>query len=190
MKRINQKCVFLDRDGVINVHDGYCTDPKSFILLEGVPEAIKLLNENNYLVVVASNQGAIARGLLTEQTLYEIHNKMKAQLAGHDAFVDAIYYCPHHPDGRIKELAFRCNCRKPMPGMLLEAAAKFNIDFSKSWLVGDSSSDVLAGQAVGVKTIKLPTTETTSDKSCNPNYKCKNLLEAVHYILLEMGEKS
>jgi len=179
-----QKCIFLDRDGVINVHNGYCTTPEKFILHQGAGEAIKMINQSEYLAIVVTNQGKISRGWCTEETLREIHNKMETQLSKHGAYVDAIYYCPHHPKGTIKELAIDCECRKPKAGMFLKAAEKFNINFSKSWLIGDSSTDIIAGQAVGVKTIKLPATEAKSDvPRCHPDYICENLIEAVKIII-------
>lgn len=154
-----QRAVFLDRDGTINKYVGFLKDIDQFELIEGVPEAIKVFNELGFLVIVVTNQPVIARGEISESELDEIHNKMETLLGNKGAIVDAIYYCPHHPDkgykGEKTELKIQCNCRKPKPGMLYEAANRYNIDLERSWMVGDSESDVYAGIAAGCKTVLL-----------------------------------
>ncbi len=154
-----QKAVFLDRDGTINKYVGFLTDINDFELIEYVPKAIKIMNELGYLVIVVTNQPVIARGELSEKGLEEIHNKMETLLGEQGAYVDAIYYCPHHPDsgyeGEVKELKVECECRKPKPGMLIQAAVKFNIDLNQSYMVGDSENDVLAGKAAGCLTVLI-----------------------------------
>ncbi len=159
--REKQKAVFLDRDGTINKYVGFLTDIAQFQLNEGVAKAIKLLNEAGYLVIVVTNQPVLARGDVTFPELKEIHNKMETLLGKEGAYVDGIYYCPHHPDkgfeGEVPELKIDCDCRKPKPGLLLKAAEDFNIDLSQSWMVGDSENDRLAGQNAGTKTKLLET---------------------------------
>lgn len=151
-----QKAVFLDRDGVINKYVGFLTNIDQFELNDGVTEAIKKINSKGYLAIVVTNQPVIARGEVTLYELEEIHNKMETLLGLDGAYLDAVYYCPHHPhkgyEGEVPELKIECECRKPKPGMLLQAARDFNIDLSKSWMVGDGENDILAGMNAGCKT--------------------------------------
>lgn len=154
--RNKQKAVFLDRDGTINKYVGFLQDIDKFELLQGVDEAIKKLNMAGYLVVVITNQPVIARGEVSYEELQMIHNKMETLLGKSGAYVDAVFYCPHHPHkgyaGEVAELKKECDCRKPKPGMLLEAAVKFNIDLGQSWMVGDGENDIRAGAAAGCRT--------------------------------------
>ena len=125
-------------------------------LIPGVSEAVKTINQSGYLAVVVTNQPVIARGEVTEAGLNMIHNKMETLLGNDGAYLDAIYYCPHHPDkgfeGEIPELKMECSCRKPKPGLLIKAAEDLNIDLNRSWMVGDSESDIKAGKAAGCRT--------------------------------------
>lgn len=151
-----QKAIFLDRDGTINKYVGFLRDADEFELIDGVSEAIKSVNNSGYLAIVVTNQPVIARGEVTFHELNEIHNKMETLLGLDGAYLDGIYFCPHHPhkgfDGEIPELKIECECRKPKPGMLLKAAEDFNIDLSQSWMIGDSENDILAGISAGCKT--------------------------------------
>lgn len=151
-----QKAVFLDRDGTINKLVGFLRNIDEFELLPNVPEAIRRINSSGYLAIVVTNQPVIARGEVSVSELEEIHNKMETLLGHEGAYLDAICYCPHHPhkgfDGEIPELKIECDCRKPKPGMLLQAANDFNIDLSQSWMIGDSENDILAGKSAGCKT--------------------------------------
>ena len=148
-----QKAVFLDRDGTINKYVGFLKKPEQFELIPGVAEAIKKINKSGYLAIVVTNQPVIARGDCTWEGLQEIHNKMETKLGKEGAFVDAIYICPHHKDkgfeGERPEYKFDCECRKPKPGLLLQAAKDFNIDLSQSIMIGDSENDVKAGENAG-----------------------------------------
>lgn len=150
-----QKAVFLDRDGTINKYVGFLMKPEEFELLPGVAEAIKLINSSGYLAIVVTNQPVIARGDVTWAGMEEIHNKMETELGKNGAYVDAIYFCPHHPhkgfEGEVEELKIDCDCRKPKPGMLLKAAEDYNIDLSQSYMIGDTDSDVEAGKAAECK---------------------------------------
>ncbi len=154
-----QKAIFLDRDGTLNKYVGFLRNIEEFELLPGVTEAIKKINASGYLAIVVTNQPVIARGEVTYDELEEIHNKMETLLGQEGVYVDAIYYCPHHPhkgyEGEIPELKFECECRKPKPGMLLQAAKDFNIDLTQSWMIGDGENDVAAGCAAGCKTALL-----------------------------------
>ena len=174
-----QKAVFFDRDGVINKYVGFLRNIDDFELLDGVSKAIRKINESGYLAIVVTNQPVIARGEVSFAELTEIHNKMETLLGEDGAYLDAIYFCPHHPDkgfdGEIPELKFDCDCRKPKPGMLIKAAKEFNIDLTKSWMVGDSDSDIMAGKNAGCSTVLIG----ESDE----NMCASNLLEAVDYII-------
>ena len=150
-----QKAIFLDRDGTINKMVGFVTRPEQFELLPDVAKAIKAINKSGYLAIVITNQPVIARGDCTFEQLQTIHNKMEMELGKEGAFVDAIYVCPHHTDkgfsGERPEYKCDCDCRKPKPGLLLQAAKDFNIDLSQSYMIGDSDRDVKAGKNAGVK---------------------------------------
>ena len=150
-----QKAIFLDRDGTINKYVGFLRNIEDFELIEGVAEAIKFINQSGYLAIVVTNQPVIARGEVTWEELNEIHKKMATLLGKEGAYVDGIYICPHHPDkgfeGERPEYKIDCNCRKPKPGLLLQAAKDFNIDLSESYMIGDSHRDVEAGENAGVK---------------------------------------
>ena len=151
-----QKAIFLDRDGTINRYVGFLRKIDEFELIEGVSQAISLINQSAFLTVVVTNQPVIARGEVTEDELTEIHHKMETLLGKDGAYIDDLYYCPHHPhkgyEGEIESLKIDCECRKPKPGMLLQAAKDHHIDLSASWMIGDSENDILAGKAAGCKT--------------------------------------
>lgn len=148
-----QKAVFLDRDGTINQYVGFLKNIEEFTLIPGVAEAVRKMNESGYLVIVVTNQPVIARGEVSLEELDEIHRKMETLLGEEGAYVDAVYYCPHHPDkgfeGERPEYKIECDCRKPKPGMLLRAAEEYHIDLAQSWMVGDSIQDIEAGKAAG-----------------------------------------
>ena len=150
-----QKAIFLDRDGTINKYVGFLRNIDDFELIEGSSEAIKKINQSCYLAIVVTNQPVIARGEVTWEELNEIHKKMETLLGKDGAYIDGIYICPHHPDkgfeGERPEYKIDCDCRKPKPGLLLQAAKDFNIDLSGSYMIGDSQRDVEAGENAGVK---------------------------------------
>ena len=153
--RNKQKAIFLDRDGTINKYVGFLRHINDFDLIEGVADAIKLINQSEYLAIVVTNQPVIARGEVSWEELNEIHQKMTTLLGKAGTYVDSIYICPHHPDkgfeGERPEYKIDCSCRKPKPGLLLQAAKDFNIDLSQSVMIGDSTRDVEAGRAAGCK---------------------------------------
>lgn len=150
-----QKAIFLDRDGTLNKYVGFLKDIDDFELLPGVSEAIKKINESGYLAIVITNQPVIARGDVTFDELQQIHNKMETLLGNDGAYVDSIYYCPHHPDkgfeGEVKELKIDCDCRKPKPGLIYKAMQDFNIDLSESWMIGDTEVDQKLAENLGLK---------------------------------------
>ena len=172
-----QKAIFLDRDGTINKYVGFLTDINEFELLDGVTEAIKMINESGYLAIVVTNQPVIARGEVSVEELQEIHNKMETLLGQAGAYIDDIFYCPHHPhkgyEGERPEYKIECECRKPKPGMLLAAEEKYNIDLRESWMIGDGENDIEAGKNAGCNVCVVGNAEIENV----PRYK--NLLECV-----------
>ena len=148
-----QKCVFLDRDGTINVFNGLVTKPEEMELIDNASDAIKIINSLGFLAIVITNQPVIARGDVDFETLDLIHMKMETLLGKNGAYIDDLFYCPHHPDvgfhGERVEYKIDCDCRKPKPGMILQAAVKYNIDLSQSYMVGDDMRDVNAGRNAG-----------------------------------------
>lgn len=154
-----QKAIFLDRDGTINKYVGFLRKIDDFELLDGVAEAVKRINDSGYLAIVITNQPVIARGEVSVSGLNEIHMKLETELGKHGAYIDGLYYCPHHPDkgfdGEIPELKIDCACRKPKPGLIIQASRDFNIDLESSWMIGDGKNDVGAGKAAGCRTILI-----------------------------------
>lgn len=143
-----RRAVFLDRDGTIARDVPYCRHVDDFVLLPGVPQAIRLLNESGFKAIVVTNQSGVARRYFTEETLSDIHRKMVDELGKHGARVDAIYHCPHHPDDD-------CACRKPKPALLLKAAEDMDIALGLSYMIGDDLKDVEAGRSAGCRTVWL-----------------------------------
>ena len=176
-----QKAVFLDRDGTLNKYVGFLRNIDDFELIDGVAEAVTKINASGYLAIVVTNQPVIARGEMTVPQLKEIHNKMETLLGGEGAYLDGLYYCPHHPhkgyDGEVPELKIECECRKPKPGMLLKAADEYNIDLGNSWMVGDGENDVKAGKAAGCKTALI------GDGDFGQDMTVGSLLEFVQKVL-------
>ncbi len=178
-----QRAVFLDRDGTINEYVGFVRGAEALTLCPGAAEAIAKINRSGRLAIVATNQPVIARGETTREELDLIHAKMETLLGEKGAYIDGLYYCPHHPhggyEGEIKELKVDCDCRKPKPGMLLRAAEEFNIDLSRSWMVGDGENDAECGRRAGCRTAKI------GDNACGADVCGKDLLACVDAILAE-----
>lgn len=168
-----QRAVFLDRDGTINKYVGFLRNIDDFELIDGAAEAVRKINESGYLAIVVTNQPVIARGEVSFDELEEIHNKMETLLGKEGAYLDAIYFCPHHPhkgyEGERPELKIDCDCRKPKPGMLLKAANDFNIDLSQSWMIGDGENDIKAGINAGCKTVLIGDSGETSGQTITVN---------------------
>lgn len=187
--RFKQKLIFLDRDGTINRSVDQLAKAEDFELLPGVAQAIAKINHAGYRAVVVTNQPVLARGECTPAELETIHRKMQTLLGEHGAYVDRIYYCPHHPDsgfvGEVKALKQACDCRKPAIGMITQAQKELNADLSASWMIGDSTADVLAAQVAGVRSILLETGNAGLDEKYPvvPDHISPNLPAAVNYIL-------
>ena len=152
-----KRAVFLDRDGTINVEKEYLHRPEEFEFIPGVPEAIRLLRTAGFRVIVVTNQSGVARGYYGEQAVEALHRHLDGELALHDAGVDAYYFCPHHPVEGVGEYRTACDCRKPLPGMLVQAARDFGLDLGRSFIVGDKLADVEAGLAAGCRSILVRT---------------------------------
>lgn len=171
-KLIVKSAVFLDRDGTINEETNYLSKPSDFKFIKGVPEAIKIFHEKNFLVIVITNQAGVAKGYFDEESVNILHRYVNDKLNDFGTYVDSFYYCPHHPQGKIESYRKTCNCRKPAPGLIKMALADYmtrgiSIDVFSSYIVGDTEKDVLTGKNVGIgKKILLrsghPIDESTS----------------------------
>ncbi len=184
-----RKAIFLDRDGVINEEKGNLFRIDDFVLIPGVTEAIKKINQSEYLAIIVTNQPVIAKGFCSEKELRKIHDKMEYQLGQQGAFIDAIYYCPHHPErgfaNEIPSLKFNCECRKPKTGMITSAKTDLNIDLTGSFIIGDSTTDIQTGINAGLNTILVRSGYGGSDGKylAEANLVFESLLQAVDHIL-------
>lgn len=184
------KCIFLDRDGTINVYKCLLHNKDELVLEEKAEEAIKMINDSEYLCIVVSNQPVIARNLCTLDEVWGINEKLEELLyKANGAYLDDFFICPHHPDRGYpkenKEYKIVCNCRKPKIGMIEEAARKHNIDLSKSYIVGDTTVDIMTGINAGLKTILVKTGLSGNDEKyeVKADYVVEDLLKAVKIIL-------
>jgi mannose-1-phosphate guanylyltransferase/phosphomannomutase len=188
-----QRAIFLDRDGVLNVDHSYIATPDQLELYPFTAEAIKKINHSNFLTAVVTNQPAVARNLCSEEELRVIHNKLDTLLGNEGAKLDALYYCPHHPDKGFPDenpiYKIDCDCRKPKPGMLLQAAASFNIDLTQSFMIGDDERDIEAGKNAGVTTIGVRTGKGLKESKTQPDYMFENVSAAVDFILQSTAKK-
>lgn len=166
--KAGRAAVFLDRDGTINVEKEYLHRSEEFEFIPGAPEAIRILKEAGYLVVVVTNQSGVARGYYDEAAVHRLHRFVDRELATVGASIDAYYLCPHHPHHGIGPYRTECACRKPLPGMLLAAAEDLEIDLSRSWIVGDKGADVAAGLAAGCRPIMVRTGYGASEAGLVP----------------------
>ncbi len=176
------RAVFLDRDDTLIRDTGYLSDPDGIEILPGAVEGLRLLNEAGIPAIVVTNQSAIARGLLDEKTLHVIHARLLKMLRARGVRIDALYYCPHHPQGSVEQYRVACSCRKPEPGMLLDAARDFSLDLRRCCLVGDKAEDILAIHRVGGTGI-LIRTEREVRVEPGPEYTASDLRDAVEWIL-------
>ena len=184
---MNNHALFLDRDGTLNFDPGYLGDPKLVELLPGVSKSLaRLKNDFNFKLIVISNQSGISRGLISEKDVIAVNDRINKILEVDNVSIDAFYFCPFHPDFDPVE---KCECRKPSPKMVFEAADDFNIDLSRSYFLGDSASDVLCGINAGVKTVLIK--NTISEFEINnlhyggnsPNFVAGNFNEACDFII-------
>lgn len=183
------RAVFIDRDGTLNEDIGYVSTPDELVLYPWAAEAVRLINGSGLLAVVITNQSGIARGMYTEETLNAIHSRMIEELGRKGARIDAVYYCPHHPDVGNSSYRVACRCRKPRTGMLDEAAREHQIDLVRSFVIGDKASDIKLAENAGARSALVLTgygRETFAHPErwpCAPEIVAENLLEAVTRIL-------
>jgi len=184
--------IFMDRDGTINKEVNHLSSPEQFQLIDGVGEAICQINGAGILAIVVTNQPVIARGELKESELKVIHNKMDTLLGRKGAYLDRLYYCPHHEDsgfdGEIEALKFECDCRKPKIGLFIQAKKDLNINLEKSWVIGDSTRDIMAAQNAGMKSILVLTGYAGKNigYDATPDFVAKDLSEAIKIALKEI----
>ena len=176
------RAVFLDRDGVIIEDVDYLSNVKDVSFIDGVPKAIKMLNAFGYRVIVITNQSVIARGKCTEDTLKDIHQFIQSELSKNNATIDAIYYCPHHPD-YVYQGVTDCECRKPAIALVTQAIKKFGIDVTESYFVGDKESDITCGKRAGLTTVGVDTGYGCVCENDFPDFQVKNLLDFVESVL-------
>ncbi len=181
-----QKCIFIDRDGTLNKFVGHVDKPEKLVLEEAAGNAVKMMHDNGYLVIVITNQPVVARGMCSIEDVENIHKHMEVLLGEQGTYVDDIFYCPHHPDKGYPEenpiYKVECNCRKPKTGLIDRAVEKYNIDLSKSYMVGDSWRDIETGKNAGVKTILVETGEGLGSHDSKPDFVAKDLVEAVTFV--------
>ncbi len=185
------KAIFIDKDGTLIKDVPYNVNPELIFLNDNVVEALAILRSNGYMLILVSNQDGIARGYFDKYDLMNVSSRIIELLAEEGVYLDAYYYCPHHPDGSIPELSVPCNCRKPAPGMLLMAAREHDLDLSQSWMIGDILDDMEAGKRAGCKTIFYNNgNETVWEMNSfrKPDYVIADLIEAAEIIYAKQEE--
>lgn len=183
---MKNKAAFLDRDGTIIIDSGYVYRIEDVIFIRGAIEAIQRLNKSNFKVIVITNQSGVARGYFSETDVKKLHLYINKELVKHKAWIDKFYYCPHHPEAKIRNYRKNCDCRKPEHGFILKAISEFGIDVKRSFVIGDKSIDICAGKKAGIKTVLITKVKNTrKDLVCRerPDWKAESLLSAVTYLL-------
>ncbi len=183
MENKKNKCIFLDRDGVINKDIGYLKSPDQLIILPGVIEALIKLKEAGFLLIIVTNQSGIAKGFFYEDDLIKVHEALLAIFKKNNVYIDDIFYCPHHKDGTVEPYNISCNCRKPDTKMIKNSVIKYNIDLRKSYLVGDKDTDIQLAINAGLKSFYVKNDMYEYDKNVVPDYIVGNLAEAAEIII-------
>ena len=185
------RAVFLDRDGTINREVDLLRDPRQLRLLPGAAEGIRALNRMGYRVVVVTNQSVVARGWVSERQLQSIHRSLKERLSRRGARLDAILYCPHHPDADLPRYRIRCRCRKPGTALIRRAAREFGVALRQSFMVGDSTRDILAGRRAGLTTVLLGTGYAGREGKypVRPDHCARNLKDAARLLRRLEGKR-
>jgi D,D-heptose 1,7-bisphosphate phosphatase len=181
-----RKAVFIDKDGTLISNVPYNADPEKIVLEHGAVEGLRLLQKKGYALIVVSNQAGIAHGYFTEKDMQPVIARVRALLFAGGIALDGFYYCPHHPAGKIAQYAVSCECRKPLPGMILRASEELDISLPGSWMIGDILHDIEAGNRAGCRSVLLNNgNETVWEMSAlnEPAYIAKDLLEAAHHIV-------
>ena len=191
---MKRPAVFIDRDGTVNEQMGYINHISRFVMLPGATEAIRLLNKNQYLAIIVSNQSGVARGYYPIELVDEVHAHMRALMEKEGAFVDGIFFCPHYEKGSVPEYSIECNCRKPRTGLIEEARKAFEIDMDNSYVIGDRYSDIELALRSDMKGILVTTGYGQGDidyvfprLSFKPAHIARDLLHAVRWIIEEQG---
>ncbi len=186
--------VFIDRDGTLSEEIGYINHASRFRLLPRSPQAVRLLNEHGILAIITTNQAGVARGYFPEERIHEVHERMTALLAADGAHLDGIYYCPHHPGSGVPPYRADCDCRKPKTGLITRAADELAIDVAASYVVGDRFSDIELAANAGCKSVFVLTgyglglwEYDRGSMKAQPDFVAGDLLDAVHWILADMG---
>jgi D,D-heptose 1,7-bisphosphate phosphatase len=192
-RRTPKPAIFFDRDGVLNVEKNGVHRPDMMELIEGAGPALKKINRAGVASICVTNQPDLAKGMMTREDLRQVFAALDTELGLHGAYLDDVFFCPHHPERgwpeEVAELKIDCDCRKPRPGMLLRAAEQHNLDLSKSWLIGDAYSDIAAARAAGVRAILVKTGRAGHDKSkfdLTPDHIAENVAAAVDHILEQL----
>jgi len=190
VSQARRRAVFLDRDGTINQEVGYISQVKDLRLIDGAARAIAELNRAGLAVIVVSNQSGLARGYFSLEQMLAVQAELERRLAREGARLDGFYYCPHHPRGKVERLAIECGCRKPKPGLVLQAAQDHGLELAGSYMVGDRWRDAACGQAVGLTTILVATGHGGQPPAGDrePDYRAADLAAAVRWILTRAGE--
>jgi D,D-heptose 1,7-bisphosphate phosphatase len=193
-EKLSMKAIFLDRDGVLIEEKGYPVYKKEdIVVIPNVIEALRELKKKNYLLIVVTNQAAVARGLVSEEEIQDMNKSLNLSL---NNLIDRFYYCPHHPEmhadvpEHARKYRIKCDCRKPLPGLLLRAAKELDIDLKESYMIGDMISDIIAGKSAGCRTIMVESVNNTKvisshveiDRNIKADYYAKDLAEAVKII--------
>jgi D-glycero-D-manno-heptose 1,7-bisphosphate phosphatase len=189
MNEYSRKAVFIDKDGTLIPNIPYNIDPGRITIEDETIEGLRILKDEGFLFIVISNQSGIAKGYFKEMDLEHVWNKISALLQRHEISIDAFYYCPHEPNGIVEQYAVECDCRKPLPGMILKAASQLKIDLSQSWMIGDILNDVEAGNRAGCSTILIDNgneTEWQMSEERTPAFIAGNILEAAVHIKMEV----
>ncbi|MFP4016410.1 MAG: D-glycero-alpha-D-manno-heptose-1,7-bisphosphate 7-phosphatase [Halanaerobiales bacterium] len=196
LKNKSKIAVFMDRDGTVSKEIGYVNHPARYELLPRTAEAIRKLNQLGIRAILTTNQAGVARGYFKEDMIWKVHDKLEKLLEEENAYLDAIYYCPHHPDVGEGKYRQKCDCRKPEPGLLLRGEEEFDIDLNQSYMIGDKISDVEVGQKVGAKGILVLTgyglgayEYERDDWNTAPDYIAEDLLDAVNWILDDIAKE-
>ncbi|MCK5683720.1 HAD family hydrolase [bacterium] len=187
---MKKRAIFLDRDGTVTKEIGYINHVDNLELIPDTGRAIKLINDSKFLAILTTNQAGVARGYFTEKLVIQAMKVLDHLLIRYGAKLDAKYYCPHHPEVGPPEYRVNCNCRKPKPGMILDAAEKFDIDISTSYMIGDRSNDIEFGHNLGMKTVLVLTGYGKGEYEyqrdswiVKPDFIARDLYEAIEWIL-------
>jgi D-glycero-D-manno-heptose 1,7-bisphosphate phosphatase len=176
-----RKAIFIDKDGTLIPDIPYNVNPNLVTLQDNAVKGLRLLQDEGYLLLIISNQAGVAHGYFSENSLIAIKQKIESLLTTNDLILSGFYYCPHHPEGKVEKYAINCQCRKPLPGMILQAAKEHNINLSESWMIGDILNDVEAGARAGCHTVLINNgneTEWDNGPYRKPTFTCKDINHA------------